>query len=238
MLYRISPLFARRQKALELSGTPQEMFAIERLMREGVRGDTARDLVVSHGAERCLRYAEALDAQEGIRNRASFLVSAIRKGYALPGPPTAGPGTWSPLEPSLIAQTRPRSEETEPHPPETPRLPSPTSRPGGRRALGPRARERRGRDRRLLPQGVVRGRHRGGPGIPIPHDLGAHALRQGVHRNALPGERSRPPYARNSRKEASLRVSSARKKERIGWEVNIILGGLPFAVFLYLLPWF
>ena len=56
-------------------------------MREGVRGDTARDLVVSHGAERCLSYAEALDLQEGIRNRASFLVSAIRKGYALPEPP-------------------------------------------------------------------------------------------------------------------------------------------------------
>ena len=63
VLYRISQAFARRQKALELSGTPQEMFAIERLMREGVRGDTARDLVVSHVAKRCLRYAEALDAQ-------------------------------------------------------------------------------------------------------------------------------------------------------------------------------
>src|SRR5215203_940812 len=100
VLYRISPLFARRQKALELSGTPQEMFAIERLMREGVRGDTARDLVVSHGAQRCLRYAEALDAQEGIRNRASFLVSAIRKGYALPGPPAPD---QEPLEPPLEA---------------------------------------------------------------------------------------------------------------------------------------
>jgi Replication initiator protein A/DnaA N-terminal domain len=117
VLYRISPLFARRQKALELSGTPQEMFAIERLMREGVRGDTARDLVVSHGAERCLRYAEALDAQEGIRNRASFLVSAIRKGYALPGPPKQD---QEPLEPSFessrIAHDAP--QETEPHPPE------------------------------------------------------------------------------------------------------------------------
>ena len=59
------------------------MFAIERLMREGVRGDTARDLVVSQRREKCLRYAEALDTQQGIRNRASFLVSAIRKGYAL-----------------------------------------------------------------------------------------------------------------------------------------------------------
>ena len=109
VLYRISPLFARRQKALELSGTPQEMFAIERLMREGVRGDTARDLVVSHGAQRCLRYAEALDAQEGIRNRASFLVSAIRKGYALPRPPEQD---QEPLEPSLMAHGPPRETES------------------------------------------------------------------------------------------------------------------------------
>ena len=109
VLYRISPLFARRQKALELSGTPQEMFAIERLMREGVRGDTARDLVVSHGAQRCLRYAEALDAQEGIRNRASFLVSAIRKGYALPRPPEQD---QEPLEPSLMAHGPARETES------------------------------------------------------------------------------------------------------------------------------
>jgi plasmid replication initiation protein len=112
MLYRISSVFVRRQKALELSGTPQEMFAIERLMREGVRGDTARDLVVSHGAEKCLRYAEALDTQDGIRNRASFLVSAIRKGYTFPEPPEP---TQEPLEPSLVADA-PR--ETEPHAPE------------------------------------------------------------------------------------------------------------------------
>src|SRR5918993_2932046 len=111
VLYRISPLFARRQKALELSGTPQEMFAIERLMREGVRGDTARDLVVSHGAERCLHYAEALDTQEGIRNRASFLVSAIRKGYALPEPPEPAQETQ---ETSRIADA-PQERETKPH---------------------------------------------------------------------------------------------------------------------------
>jgi hypothetical protein len=117
VLYRISPLFARRQKALELSGTPQEMFAIERLMREGVRGDTARDLVVSHGAEGCLRYADALDAQEGIRNRASFLVSAIRKGYALPEPPEpaqAARAAQEPLGPSLAGPS-----PAEGFPPET-----------------------------------------------------------------------------------------------------------------------
>jgi hypothetical protein len=119
VLYRISHLFARRQKALELSGTPQEMFAIERLMREGVRGDTARDLVVSHGAERCLRYAEALDTQEGIRNRASFLVSAIRKGYALPELPE--PDQES-LETSLetLLSTHEAPQRTEARPPEGP----------------------------------------------------------------------------------------------------------------------
>ena len=118
LLYRISSVFARRQKALELSGTPQEMFAIERLMREGVRGDTARDLVVSHGAEKCLRYAEALDAQEGIRNRASFLISAIRKGYALRESPEP---TQETLEPSLVADA---SLDTEPRAPEpSPPLP-------------------------------------------------------------------------------------------------------------------
>jgi hypothetical protein len=120
MLYRISSVFARRQKALELSGTPQEMFAIERLMREGVRGDTARDLVVSHGAERCLRYAEALDAQEGIRNRASFLVSAIRKRYALPEPPELAE---EPLELSLVTDA-PRETEHRPRSDPSP-LPTP-----------------------------------------------------------------------------------------------------------------
>src|SRR5919112_1626669 len=135
VLYRISHLFARRQKALSLSGTPQQMFAIERLMREGVRGDTARDLVVSHGPERCLHYAEALDAQEGIRNRASFLVSAIRKGYALPGPPTKQ--DQESLEPSfestVIAHDdahRETHKETEPPPPEVPEgFPPPTPDP-------------------------------------------------------------------------------------------------------------
>lgn len=127
VLYRISPAFARRQKALELSGTPQEMFAIERLMREGVRGDTARELVVSHGAERCLGYADALDLQEGIRNRASFLVSAVRKGYAIPEEPP-GPAQ-EPLEPSRAAGEAlpPREAGPPPTEPSTPPAPDPAA---------------------------------------------------------------------------------------------------------------
>ena len=81
--YRITPEFARRQKARELSGDPQEIFAIERLIREGLHGDVARDLVVRHGSERCLRYADALISQRGIRSRAGWLRKAIEQEYEL-----------------------------------------------------------------------------------------------------------------------------------------------------------
>jgi hypothetical protein len=82
--YRISPEFARRQKARELSGEPGELFAIERLVSEGLRGDVARQLVARHGSERCLRYADALESQRGIRSRAGWLRKAIEQGYELP----------------------------------------------------------------------------------------------------------------------------------------------------------
>ncbi|MBA2343995.1 MAG: replication initiator protein A [Rubrobacter sp.] len=118
VLYRVSPGFARRQKALELSGDPQEMFAIERLIREGVRGDTARDLVLNHGAGKCLHYADALDAQKGIRNRASFLVSAIREGYDLPAPPP----DQEPLELSLAEEPSERQKSSDARTPIRPTL--------------------------------------------------------------------------------------------------------------------
>jgi hypothetical protein len=113
------------------------MFAIERLMREGVRGDTARDLVVSHGPERCLRYAEALDTQEGIRNRASFLVSAIRKGYALPELPEPDQESLgSSLELPLSAHEAP--QKTEVNPPEDSEVgfPPPTPDPAAEELWG------------------------------------------------------------------------------------------------------
>ena len=84
--YRVSQEFARRQKARELSGGPGELFAIERLTSEGIRGDVARDLVAHHGSEKCLRYADALQHQHGIRNRAGWLRKAIEKGFELPEP--------------------------------------------------------------------------------------------------------------------------------------------------------
>lgn len=79
--YHISDEFVRRQKALELSGDPEEIFAIRRLMSNGLRGDTARDLVARYGSERCLYYADALGTQKGIRNPAGWLRKAIENGY-------------------------------------------------------------------------------------------------------------------------------------------------------------
>jgi hypothetical protein len=82
--YEISSEFARRQKARELSGDPGELFAIERLVSEGLRGDVARDLVARHGSDRCLHYADALISQRGIRSRPGWLRRAIEDGYELP----------------------------------------------------------------------------------------------------------------------------------------------------------
>jgi plasmid replication initiation protein len=86
VFYRVSQEFAHRQKARELAGDPGELFAIERLTSEGIRGDVARDLVAHHGSEKCLRYADALEHQHGIRNRAGWLRRAIEKGFELPEP--------------------------------------------------------------------------------------------------------------------------------------------------------
>ena len=93
VLYSISREFARRQKARELSGDPQEIFAIERLIREGLHGDVARDLVARHGSERCLNYTDALESQRGIRSRAGWLRKAIEDGYELPDTRLQSPDT-------------------------------------------------------------------------------------------------------------------------------------------------
>jgi hypothetical protein len=81
--YKVSRDFARRQKARELSGDPKEIFAIERLIRERIAGDAARELVVTHGPENCLFYADAVNRQKGVVNRAGWIVSAIKEGWAI-----------------------------------------------------------------------------------------------------------------------------------------------------------
>jgi len=118
--YEISPEFARRQKARELSGDPGELFAIERLVSEGLRGDVARDLVARHGSKRCLHYADALILQRGIRSRAGWLRRAIEDGYELPDtlplPQTPADTSSPPL---------PEKSDKEPNPPFDPPQPVP-----------------------------------------------------------------------------------------------------------------
>ena len=86
VLYKVSREFARRQKARELSGDPKEIFAIERLIREKIDGDTARELVVTHGPERCLFYVDAVNRQKGVLSPAGWIVSAIKGGWVVRGP--------------------------------------------------------------------------------------------------------------------------------------------------------
>ena len=87
VIYRVSRDFARRQKALELSGDPKEIFAIEGLIREGIDAAVARELVVTHGPEKCLFYADAVNHQRGVGSRPGWIITAIREGWTVRGAP-------------------------------------------------------------------------------------------------------------------------------------------------------
>jgi DnaA N-terminal domain len=88
VVYKVSREFARRQKALELSGDPKEIFAIEGLIREGIDGAVARELVVTHGPEKCLFYADAVNHQRGVGSRPGWIIAAIREGWTVRGAAT------------------------------------------------------------------------------------------------------------------------------------------------------
>lgn len=81
--YEVSREFARRQKARELSGEPKEIFAIERLIRETIDGETARELVAAHGPEKCIFYSEAVNYQNNVANRPGWIITAIKKGWTV-----------------------------------------------------------------------------------------------------------------------------------------------------------
>lgn len=89
--YNVSREFAQKQKARELSGSPEEMFAIERLIREGVRGNIARDLVAECGATQCNFYLDALPHQQNIGNPGGWLRWAIQNSPELHSPPLYPP---------------------------------------------------------------------------------------------------------------------------------------------------
>jgi hypothetical protein len=123
--YKVSRDFARRQKARELSGDPKEVFTIERLIRERIDGDTARELVVTHGPERCLYYADAVNNQKGVMTRAGWIVSAIKGGWAVRDAAQATLEESMPEIPVVGAETHasPRSEQGVYRPPVLPYMP-------------------------------------------------------------------------------------------------------------------
>lgn len=88
VVYRVSREFGRRQKARELSGDPKEIFAIEGLIREGIDGGAARELVATHGPEKCLFYADAVNYQKGVGSRSGWIIAAIREGWSVRRPST------------------------------------------------------------------------------------------------------------------------------------------------------
>lgn len=106
--YVVSECFARRRAAHELSGSPEEFIAVERLLSEGVRGDVARDLVARHGPGCCLKYAEALPFQANLRNKPGWLRKAIEQGYDIR---TSLPPTSPPQERDTAADGKRRRED-------------------------------------------------------------------------------------------------------------------------------
>lgn len=83
LYYVVAADFARRQRARDMSDDPRQAIALELLLGYGVRGDTARDLVLEHGPERCIYYAKAAPYQKIKKSRSGWLIEAIKEGYEL-----------------------------------------------------------------------------------------------------------------------------------------------------------
>ena len=116
VLYEISEAFSARRKSLELTGSQEEIVAIQLLTRSGLRGDVARDLVAQHGPARCTRYANALPHQKGLRNPAGWLRKAIEQEYELPETPRLCNTSPESLSPSAFKSTENGSSSSEePH---------------------------------------------------------------------------------------------------------------------------
>ena len=97
--YNISADFAKRQKARELAGSPEEMFAIERLVHEGVWGNVARDLVAQKGVGLCNYYLEALPYQKGIEDPGAWLKWAVTNEAEVSSPPPRAEPLFAPENP-------------------------------------------------------------------------------------------------------------------------------------------
>lgn len=105
--YKIQDGFSQRRPAVRLERTPENQIALERLKTEGVWGAAAEELVANYGAERCLRYAEALPFQKKVRRRGPWLKWAIEHAPELDLPEKA----LKPLPPDA-SDTKPHNTLT------------------------------------------------------------------------------------------------------------------------------
>jgi hypothetical protein len=81
--YVIGEEFARQQFSRDAFSDPGQAIALELLLGERVRGDVARELVLDHGSDYCIRYVKALPYQKIERSRSGWLIRAIKEGYEL-----------------------------------------------------------------------------------------------------------------------------------------------------------
>lgn len=106
--YQVAPAFKHRRKIQEFASDATQVVAIERLLVERVRPEMALELVEQYGAERCMRYADALSYQEGVRNRPGWLVEAIKNEWSIEEPilPLHGnQDSESPVPPQELFET-------------------------------------------------------------------------------------------------------------------------------------
>jgi plasmid replication initiation protein len=79
--YRVSQRFVRERSRPTPELSDGERFATDALVAKGVWAQTARELVVKHGAGHCLHYVEALPYQEGVKNPAGWLRTHIENAW-------------------------------------------------------------------------------------------------------------------------------------------------------------
>jgi hypothetical protein len=95
--YRVSQKFVRERSKPAPELSDGERFATDALVAKGVWPQTAKELVVKHGAGHCLHYVEALPHQEGVKNPAGWLRTHIENAWPV----------RVPEEPSILPTSEP-----------------------------------------------------------------------------------------------------------------------------------
>lgn len=79
--YKISERFVRERTQVAPEFSDEERLAVDSLVANGVWTSAAVRLVKAHGADRCLRYVEALAYQEDVKNPGAWLTKFIENGW-------------------------------------------------------------------------------------------------------------------------------------------------------------